>query len=128
MACGDLPEWPEDVGGYRRVFIAPEYEWVRDANGFELLSDGVEALRVSEEDECSGVLAALKEHLRTTVGRTAEGRRALEDGFRYLIYRVGPYYVVPVQPTDVSGVLQEGHEIVNVFRAVTPEFVGDYLW
>lgn len=61
-------------------------------------------------------------------GRTAEGRRALEDGFRYLIYRVGPYYVVPVQPTDVSGVLQEGHEIVNVFRAVTLEFVGDYLW
>lgn len=125
--CGDLPELPGGVDDYVPAFVDAEHQWLRDANGFETLSPGVEAFRVTDERACTPVWVNLRRRIREVLPKTPAGREARRNGFRFLVYRIGPYYVVPVNALDSEGGISEGYEIVNVFRADTHEFVGDYL-
>lgn len=125
--CGDLPEVPGDVAQYRSFLSDPEFQWLRDANGFETLAPDAPGIRVTDDHECTPIRVALQRHVRETLRGTPEGRQALRDGYRYMVYRIGPYYIVPVAPTDADGAIVEGYAVVNVFRVDSLEFVGDFL-
>jgi len=125
--CGDLPELPDGAAEYVQVLTEPGYQWVRDANGLETLPPGTAGVLLADDHECSPVWRAVHTRVREVLPTTTEGRQARRDGFRFLIYRVGPYYVVPVQPSDRDGNLSEGYVIVNVFRVEDASFAGDWL-
>lgn len=128
-SCGPLSTGSRELRlqHYVDVFTGgnEDSEDLRASLGLERVAPGSVVEVVSDEGECSALLARAFHILNEEIVR--DSRPATHATTEWVVLRIGPYLVVPMQPGAGEGVTVEGYAQVLVFTASRHEFLGWFL-